>query len=207
MRLIPLLFACLFSLGWMGTLTAQGLKVGYANIEAILVRMPETQKMNQDLQVYEQKLVEDLKSRQQYLQTLYAEYQEMIAPYQQGGAQPSEAEATTITQKEEEIVELEKTIREKQNEAQQKIMARRQEKMQPIVEKIQAQIDEIAEAESYDYIFNTVDGSGVSILLHGPPDHDLTVRLMKRLGIEVPKDLEVGVEAEAVPPSGGGGGN
>jgi outer membrane protein len=203
MRLIPFLFACLFSLGWMGHLSAQSLKIGYANIEAILVRMPETQKMNQDIQVYEKKLVEDLQSRQQYLQTIYAEYQEMVAPYQQGG-QPPESEAAAIQKKEEEIVDLEKTIREKQNEAQQKIMARRQEKMQPIVQKIQAQIDEIAAAENYDYIFNTVDGSGVSILLHGPKDHDLTMRLMKRLGIEVPEDMEAGIETEAMPTEGTG---
>jgi outer membrane protein len=202
MRLQTILFVCLLSLSGLGSLHAQNMKIGYANIEAILVRMPETQKMNQDIATYEKKLVENLQTRQQYLQTLYGEYQEMIAPYQQGGQQPTEEIAAKIQAKEESIVEEEKTIREKQSEAQQKIMERRQIQMQPIVEKIQLQIDQVAEAENYDYIFNTVDGSGVSILLHGPEEHDLTIRLMTRLGIEIPADMEAGVEAEATVPGG-----
>lgn len=196
MRFRVFFVACLLALSSLNDLQAQDLKIGYANIEAILVRMPETQRMQQDLELYEKKLREDLQSRQQYLQTIYAEYQEMVAPFQQG-QQPTEEEATAIQSKEQEIVELEKTIREKQNEAQQKILSRRQEKMQPIVDKIQDQIDAIAKAEGYDYIFNTVDGAGGSILLHGPPQDDLTLKLMKRLGVEVPEDMELGVDAEA----------
>lgn len=192
MRLKTICLLALTLMGGVSSLMAQSLKIGYANIEAILVRMPETQKMNQDLATYEKKLTEDLQSRQAFLQTLYGEYQELIAPYQQAGTQPEGDAAASIRAKEEEIVELEKTLREKQSEAQNKILARRQEKMQPIVEKIQAEIDKIAESDSYDYIFNTIDGSGVSILLHGPEQHDLTIRLMKSLGIEVPENLEAG---------------
>ena len=45
----------------------------------------------------------------------------------------------------------------------------------------------MAKEEGYDLILNTVDGSGTSIVLHVQPERDLTERVLKRLGIELPQ--------------------
>ena len=58
--------------------------------------------------------------------------------------------------------------------------------LDPIIKKLQTEIKALSEAEGYDYVLNTVDGSGVSIILHGPEEHDLTKKLMTRLGIKIP---------------------
>lgn len=187
----------------IGNLTAQDIKIGYANIDAVLALMPETQAMQQDLQTYEEKLVQDLQSRQTYLQTLYSEYQEMVAPFQNGSVQPTAEQTAGIEAKQQEIIGLEETLQAKQQESQNKLMQRRQQKMEPIISRIQEQIDAISSEEGYDYIFNAVDGSGVSIILHAPESDNLTLKILKRLGIEIPAELQEGAELTPATIEGG----
>ncbi|GAB4410326.1 MAG: hypothetical protein OHK0039_14610 [Bacteroidia bacterium] len=158
---------------------AQDMKIGYANIELILLYMPETKTMNQQLQTYEKKLVEELQAREGYLQTLITEYEDLAK---------NGSDETTLRAKQDEVMKLQQSIREKSQDSQQKLMTKRQDLLEPIIEKLQAEITALAQAEGYAYIFNTVDGSGVSILLHGPEQHDLTKKLMTRLGIQIPEE-------------------
>ena len=188
MKLKNLIAICLLVCGAFGSLAAQGMKIGYANIEAILVRMPETKAMNDDLVLFEKKLAEKLQTKQNYAQTKLEEYGELVAPFQQNpNLQPTEEQLAQIQGMEQELQKLQQEIQEEQAKAQEQLMTRRQDKLQPIIERIQAQIDAVSEAEGYDYIFNTVDGSGVSILLKGPEEHDLTVKIMTKLGIQIPE--------------------
>ena len=189
-----LFLVCLIALSMIGNLAAQDIKIGYANIDLVLALMPETQAMQQDLRTYEEKLVQDLQSRQTYLQTLYSEYQEMVAPLQTG-AQPTPEQTAQIEAKQQEIVGLEETLQAKQQESQTKLAERRQTKMEPIIGRIQEQIDAIAAEEGYDYIFNAVDGSGVSIILHAPESDNITLKILTRMGIEIPAELQEGGEA------------
>ncbi len=198
-----LFLVCLIALSMIGNLTAQDIKIGYANIDAVLALMPETQAMQQDLQTYEEKLVQDLQSRQTYLQTLYSEYQEMVAPFQNGSVQPTAEQTAEIEAKQQEIIGLEETLQAKQQESQNKLMQRRQQKMEPIISRIQEQIDAISSEEGYDYIFNAVDGSGVSIILHAPESDNLTLKILKRLGIEIPAELQEGAELTPATIEGG----
>lgn len=198
-----LFLVCLIALSMIGNLTAQDIKIGYANIDAVLALMPETQAMQQDLQTYEEKLVQDLQSRQTYLQTLYSEYQEMVAPFQNGSVQPTAEQTAGIEAKQQEIIGLEETLQAKQQESQNKLMQRRQQKMEPIISRIQEQIDAISSEEGYDYIFNAVDGSGVSIILHAPESDNLTLKILKRLGIEIPAELQEGAELTPATIEGG----
>jgi outer membrane protein len=179
------------------SLIAQNPKIGYANIDAVLAMMPETKSMQQELQTYEQKLVEELQTRRQYLQTLYGEYQEMVAPFQNGASQPTADQQTQIEEKQQEVLKVEEALKERQEQAQQKVMNKRQEKMAPIIERIQDQIDIIAAEEDYDYIFNAVDGSGVSIILHAPESDNLTMQLLKKLDIEIPEGMDANLELES----------
>ena len=181
MKLKTILMTALMVLSLAGSAIAQqNIKIGYANIEMILLYMPETKSMNQTLQTFRQKLGEDLQSRQQYAQTKLAEYQERMAA---GGYATPEAQQAA----EDALVKLDQEIQQKASESDQKLMAKRNDLMAPIVEKIQKQIKTLAGEENYTYILNTVDGSGVSIILHGPEEDDVTEKLMKRLGIQLPE--------------------
>lgn len=153
-------------------------KVGYANIQAIMANMPETQQMQATLESYSEKLAQSITARQQMLATLEKEYTDMV----EGGA----AEAS-LQAKQAEYEKLYGELLKAQQDAQQKLAIKQQDLMNPILDKIQTEIKALAIAEGYDFIFNTVDGSGVSILLHGPEGDDLTVKLAKRLGVEIPE--------------------
>ncbi|RMG64908.1 MAG: OmpH family outer membrane protein [Bacteroidetes bacterium] len=179
MRSKLFIFLLLLGIGFSGSVYGQNLKIGYANIELILLYMPETKTMNQQLQTYENKLAEDLQARETYFRTLVAEYQELA----QGGA-----DEATLAPKEEELTKLQTQLQEKQAEAQNKAMTKRQDLLAPIIEKLQKEIKALAAEEGYTYILNTVDGSGVSIVLHGPEEHDVTRKLMTRLGIQIPEE-------------------
>lgn len=174
-------FAFILALGLTANGFAQNLKIGYANIEMVLVYMQETKAMNQDLQTYQQKLGEKLQTKQQYAQTKFAEYQEL----KQKGASADQAE---LESKEQELLKLDEELKKEAGEADQKLMEKRQELMKPILEKLDASIKTLAASEGYDLILNSVDGNGVSIVLYGPEEHDLTKKLMTSLGIEIPAD-------------------
>ncbi|MFK7921451.1 MAG: OmpH family outer membrane protein [Bacteroidia bacterium] len=179
MRTKHLLSLVLIMMLAMSTSWAQNLKIGYANIELVLLYMPETESMNQQLRTYEQQLAKRLQTKEQYLTQLYEDYQAMV---QQVPA-PDEASVKT---KQDEIIKIEEDYRKAQADAQQKLGEKRQTLMEPIATKLETQIKALAAAEGYDMILNTVDAGGVSIVLFGPPEDDLTEKLMKRLGIEVP---------------------
>ena len=84
-------------------------------------------------------------------------------------------------------MEIEKELQAKQQESQQKLVERRQTLMEPIIEKMQTAIKGLAEEAGYDLILNAVDGNGVSIVLHGPEEDDVTKQLMTKLGVKLPE--------------------
>ncbi len=160
---------------------SQDLKIGYANIEIVLALMPETKAMNQEVQTFQQKLAEKLQTKQQYAQAKYADYQEM----KQKGSPDDAAALETL---EKDLITLDGELSKEATDADKKLMEKRQALLQPILEKVEAALKSLAEAEGYDYILNSVDGNGVSIVLYGPEEHDLTRKLMQNLGIEIPEN-------------------
>lgn len=178
MKLKATILTLVISLGMLASVQAQNLKIGYANIEAILLYMPETQTMNQNLKTFSDKLGQDLQSRQQYYQSLIEEYQQLAAETQ---------DEATLKPKQDKIIEVEKELQNKQQESQQKLLERRQTLMEPIIEKMQGAIKELAAEDGYDVIINSVDGNGISIVLHGPEENDVTKKLMTKLGVKLPE--------------------
>lgn len=185
MNLKLVLMAFVLGLGLITSASAQELKIGYANIEGLIAYMPATKSMNQELATYEKKLAEGLQPRQTMLQQLYAEYQEEAAKFQSGDATITEA---SLKGKQDKIVDLEKELQKKTQEAQQKLMTKRQDLMEPILDQVRGELEKLAVEQSYTYIFNAVDGSGTSIILHGPEGDNVTKELAKRLGIQLPEE-------------------
>lgn len=175
MKLHTILLTPLLLLALATTSYAQ--KIGYANVDLILVYMPETKSMNQQLQTYQQKLGEQIQKKQEYAQLKLQEAQQKA----QAGA--SEEELQPLS---EELQKLDQDIQKAASDADQKLAKKRQELLEPITEKLGKAIKEVAESGGYDYVLNTVDGSGVSVVLHGPETNDITREVMEKLGIQVP---------------------
>ena len=161
------------------TTTAQQLKVGYVNLDLVLAYMPEMKTANSSLQVYQQKLEEDLQKRQGYLETKYQDY---VSLAQSGASQE------VLKPLEEELTKLDGEVKQKAAESEQKLMTKRQELMAPLSEKMQTKIDELAAEEGFDLILNSVDGTGNSIVLFSKEGTELSEKLMAKLGISIPKE-------------------
>jgi len=161
-------------IGSVNSLSAQ--KVGYVNMEAVLILMPEMKNVNKELQTYRQKLEEQLKIKSDYAGVKYQEFLEK----QEAGASDEDLQAI-----QGELQKLQTEVQQYAQDSDQKFMMRRQDLMQPVIDKLQGELDAIADTEGYDIILNAVDGSGLSVILYGPEEHNLTPKVLEKLGIEV----------------------
>ena len=155
-------------------LTLAQSKIGYTNVNAVLSVMPETKAMNEDLQTYSlglQKRLEDMNNQLNYL---YAEYQKKTK-----GADTVGLGKLTGT-----ITALDADIKATQQVSERQLANKRQELLSPIVEKLEMAMDAVREKGGYDFILNSVDGSGTSIVLRGPESADITKDLLTELKIE-----------------------
>lgn len=202
----------LLSLGLLlatGAYTAQAqnnMKIGYTNAELILSFMPEAKQIEQQLRTFEQKLMQNLTVKQSYMDTKRQELQDMRA----AGTLSAEEEQSRL----EEIEKLQMEIEQSYQDAQTKLLTKREELLAPLVERIQKAIDAVAERQGYTYIMNA-NVNGTSILLYGPEENNITIDVLKEMGIEVPEQMPedpgmdpagTGTGGPVLPPGGGTGG-
>ncbi len=153
------------------------MKIGHASMELILAYMPETQAMNQALGTYKSKLEEQLQVKQNYAQNKLQEYQTKLQANQFTGTTQQEAEL--------ELGKLDQEIQKFAADSEQNLLAKRQEYLTPITEKLQKAIDDVANEGGYTYVMNQTN-NGVSNVLFGPEEHNLTQKIMIKLGIQIP---------------------
>jgi outer membrane protein len=179
MKLKTVLLSILLAVGF--SLSIQAQKLAYANIDLVLSLMPETQSMSQSLTTFQKQLAEKLEVKQKYAQAKYQEAEQ---------AAQNNATDAELDKYRNELVRLDGEIRKEAGEADQKLANKRMEMMDPVTKKLEAALKEVAADGGYDYVFNSVDGSGVSIVLHGPEDRDLTKILLTKLGVAIPAGMD-----------------
>lgn len=159
--------------------TQAQVKIGYTNIELVLAYMPDAKQMEKDLQTFQKKLTEKLKVKDDYVKQKYQEYLEL----KERGMTPGDQES-----REKELVKLDEEVQKLAADSEYDLLAKRQELLEPILKKLQTAIDAVAAAEGYSYILNQTTSAGVSTILYGPDEADVTEKLFAKLGIPMPKD-------------------
>jgi outer membrane protein len=175
-RSMTLAFALLATLAVAGVAPADEIRIGYTNIEAVLTFMPEVRQMEQQIQTYQGQLTETLQAKQTYAQGKLEEY---LMRQQLGDMSPDEEAQLT-----RELTALDAEIQAFAADAEAKLAFRREELLLPILERLQAAIDEVAAEGGFTYILNQSNSAGVSTLLHGPDEDDITAALLAKLGIQ-----------------------
>lgn len=177
MRFVTL--AILALLGSIAPIATQAqLKVGYTNVELLLSLMPETRQVEQQLRTHQSKLSEKITIRRNYAQEKAQEFNERV----QKGATPTEQ-----GQMEAELQRLRTELDSLVNDAENRLQQKRDELLSPVLEKLQKAIEEVAKAEGYTYVLNTGTGGSTTILF-APDGDNLTEKVLKKLGIELPKE-------------------
>ncbi|MFO7445947.1 MAG: OmpH family outer membrane protein [Ignavibacteriaceae bacterium] len=147
-------------------------KIGYVDSQIILTQLPEAIKAQGDLDALANRWSAQVDSMTRELETEYKDYQK------QAGTMPEDKKATV----QQSLVQKEQVIQEfrRQKFAQQTgdLYKKQEEIFNPIKEKIYKAIQEVAQAEGLQFIF---DKSGDIILLYADPAFDMTYRVMDKL--------------------------
>lgn len=148
-------------------------KIAYADLNAIIGVMPENKKVNEDLNIYAtglKKPLDDLKAEQEILGK---QFQKALAA----------KDTASALQIQEKALESDKKLQESSRKAEQQLQQKRDEMMQPALNRIRKALDTIRKRDGYSYILNSIDGSGSTIVLSGPEEDNVTLKLVKELGI------------------------
>ncbi len=147
-------------------------KIGYTNIEVLITQMPEYDRMEQEVETYKNKLVSDFNVQK-------AAGEQLMEFYQNS---KDEAEKAGLY---EEIQKISNELDEMKATFDQKLSDRRNKLMESILEKMQAAIDKVSERNKLTYALNQTNSSGLSTIVYGPDNCDMTHEIMKELGIRI----------------------
>ena len=146
-RLTKVLVLMVLALGISFGANAQGQKIGYVDSQSIIDMMPESAKIQQDLQAYYGEL-------QAELQAMATEYQNKLRDYEANSATMSNILRQS---KEKEIVDLQGRIQDFQNNAESDFAAKQEELSKPMLDKIKKAIDDVVKAKGMAYVLSIGD--------------------------------------------------
>jgi outer membrane protein len=157
---------------------AQGVRIGYTNVEYILSLMPETKQVELELAAYE-------KTVQAELQVKYNNYQTKLKEYESGYKLMSDL---IREDKEKELLQMRENIQAFEERAQGEMEKMQMTKLEPLLMKVQAAIDKVAAANGFTYILSShTDYGGSAIILYAKnKEDDISNLVLKELGITPP---------------------
>lgn len=160
--------------------TAQNIKIGHCNLELVLRYMPETEAMEKEISLYRQKYSERLANKEKVMQDKYAELQELLSKT------PPPITEEEAKKREEELMKMQSELQADAAKYEKELGDRQNTMLTPIIEKLKKAIDEVAIADGYLYVLNSMDAGGNSIVLYGPKENDVTEKVLKKLNITLP---------------------
>lgn len=169
-RVLFLVIAVGTSAGW-----AQ-MKIGHISSEAIMKQLPDAQDAQRQLDALVAEWQSELSKMQQEWQRKFEDYEKrkLIMTDQR------RAEA------EKELQEMDRRIAEYRNQKfgqNGELFNKQNELMKPVQDRVFKAIQEVAEEEGYDYIF---DKSGEILLMYSNGKYDLTSKVLAKLQAGVP---------------------
>lgn len=140
-------------------------KIGYVDMQAVMMRMPEKKAMQDELQAYQSRLKEVLKVR---FHTCY--------PIDKSIHWPNPELQRLQPERDQYILD-----------AEQQLIQKREELLAPILAKIQLAIQKIATEKGYTYVLNlnsAILSEGLVSLATFNSKHNLTADVLEELGID-----------------------
>lgn len=158
----------------------QATKIGYANVEEILSKMPERMAMQKELETYGKKLQEEFSTKEN-------EYNTKLQAYQKGA---TAMDKVVREDKERELMNLEQSIQKFQYDAQMSLREKEQSLIQPVLVKIENAIKEVAKENGYLYILSE------QAILEGPENGSINNLVFKKLGVDPNKQPAAAQQAQ-----------
>jgi len=173
-RLFPVL---LITVSTIYSVQAQH-KIAYVDSERIYSSYPEFSTAQQSLDRTAQQWEQDLQQRQDNLDEMFQEYQARELLYTSESRQQKQNE---IIAAEEELERLRMQYFGPEGQ----LFQQQEQVLRPIQEKVLIAIEEVAEADNFDYVF---DRSGDFVFLYANQSLDITDLVLEELGIDVTRN-------------------
>jgi len=165
---------------------AQGFKVGYTQIDAIVFSMPEMVQVNADLKVYEAQL-------SSLVNTKKVAFDNKMNEYQVISQQPTTLPAT-LQEKQLELQRLDADLKDFNAKSQQSFAAKQQELYTPVYTKVQEAIIAVRIEGGYAMILNSRTQDGSQVILAAEDSDDITEAVFAKLGVPMP--TQAGAEGD-----------
>jgi len=150
------------------------LKIGYVDSDTIMDNLPDVLDARQKLDALITEWQNELRQLEADWKTKYDDYEKRKLIMTEQTRSDMESELVTL---EEEIAQY----REKQFGASGELFQKQDELMKPVQNKIFTAIQEIAEEEELDFVF---DRSGDIMMLYAKEEYDLTARVLEKLSLK-----------------------
>lgn len=157
-----------------GWLSAQSLKIAYADVEYIFSKMPESKQIESTLKAHQTQLENQLKAK-------YDEYQQKLTALQN---MPATTPDAVQRDRMNELSQLEQSIQSFQVDAQQSMDTKRTELLEPVYTKVGNSIKAVAEENAYDFVL-TAGVGGTDIVLFAAEKYDISDTVLKKMGVAV----------------------
>ncbi|HSZ24306.1 MAG TPA: OmpH family outer membrane protein [Cytophagaceae bacterium] len=160
--------------------TSHHTKIGYTNLEYILSLLPDTKRIESELQTYEKQLKAQMDSKM-------AEFEKKYQDYEKGKSSGLMSDVIKAD-KEKELTGLQASIKEFEETAQSSLQKKQASLLEPVLDKIQKSIERVAAANGFTYILSThADYGGSAIILFAKnKDEDISNLVLKDLGVTPP---------------------
>jgi len=167
-KITLLLIIALFSF----QLNAQS-KVGTIDVDYILSKMPELEKVTADIQTYGTSLDTEIQAQ-------LTNYQGMVDTYKNNQAGYTDPMKKL---KQDEIIKKEEEIQTLQQNSTKLLQLKQNELMRPLYKKIGENLEAIAKEEGFSQVL-TINNT----IAYLDPNSDLTLTVMKKMGLPIPED-------------------
>ncbi|NOT75275.1 MAG: OmpH family outer membrane protein [Cyclobacteriaceae bacterium] len=148
-------------------------KYGFADWETILLKMPETKQIENNLKIHSDQLKAQLDAK-------YKEYEAKYKAYQAGGATMLDA---VRQDKEAELTQMQQNIQKFQQDAQTSMQKKQNDLMEPVFVKISKAIKEVSKEHGFTFVFTAKSLGGEDILLYSDEKYDISPLVLKKFGI------------------------
>jgi len=151
--------------------TEKKTKIGYTNLEMVMLQMPEYDVVEGSVRNLKKKLFKEFKEKQD-------KGVEMLEKY---NSSQNQFEKASLYEK---IKKIDSALVELENSFEQKLIDKREDLMTTVLNKLDNAIKVVAEKGKFTLILNQTISSGLSSIVSGPKNADLTYPLLKQLEIE-----------------------
>lgn len=145
---------------------AQQQKFGYTNVDQIVMFLPEVKNVDLQLQAFKK---DSLDALLPYLVSEYTKKDSLLK------LEKNQAVKQRIAK---ELDDLQQQLQNWQSYAQSRLQSKQEELLKPLYQKVGEALKKVVDENKYTYIFS------YNALLYAPPAEDISLLLLKKLGID-----------------------